>query len=460
MKNEIINLGNDKMFAYHSAGKFVATTKPSRESTTATSNYRVNASPALGDSTSKYPAVAPWGKKNNWPQLILESISKYGIGLNGLKFNRNLMIGKGLALFEDLNSDGKIDNRIVRFSEEREINEFLKRCRYKRYFKDAANDYEYLSINFAQVILTKNFQKIDRIVRTDPADCRFQVMNPETKRIEKMYLSSKWADGISHTHESVEELWVIDPLMSADEVREWAKKNKIYKFVYPAFDTMIGRKYYPFKAWHAVIENGWLDVALAVPEMKKALFENQMSIKYHVEIPEGYWRAKYGQDKWANYGEKRKDELRNETLDKINTWLTGPQNTGKTLLTFYDVDDTGRELPQIRVNPVDDKMKDGAYIPDTQNANIEILGSMDLDPTMVGFGFAGSKLGAGSGSDKQQAYNMRTGMKTSDREIILEPFEFAWEYNGYDENKKLGFKDLQLTKLDANPTGAQTVMEG
>lgn len=460
MSFTVISTDDKGMFAYDKQRQVVATTKPTRSSgTTSTSNYRFHQSPGIGDSTSTYPKAAPWGKNNDWPQLIIESIRKYGIGLNGLKFNRNLLHGKGVKLLQN-GVDGKLAPQLVEPTNHPEINQLLKRSKLKRYFREAANDFEYHSINFAQVILTKNFQKVDRIVRTDPADCRFQVMNPATNRIEKVFLSSKWADGVPHTHESVEPLWLIDPLMDPDEVRAWAKKNKIYKFVLPCRDTMTGSKYYPFKAWHAIIENGWLDVALAVPELKKALFDNQMTIKYHIEIPEGYWRAKYSQEKWGNYSNKKKDELRSETLDKVNDWLTGPTNTGKTLMTFYDVDEMGNKLPQVTVTAVDDKMKDGAYIPDTQNANIEILGSMDIDPTLAGFGFAGSKLGAGSGSDKRVAFNLRTSMKTSDRDVVLEPFDFAWEYNKFDPKLRLAFVDHTLTTLDENPTGSQSVTEG
>ena len=460
MSYNIITTSNEGMFAYDKQRQIVATTKPSRSSAdTNTSNYRFHQSPSIGESTSTYPAAAVWGAKNDWPQIIIESIRKYGIGLNGLKFNRNLLHGKGVRLLQN-GVEGKLAPQLVELSDKPEINALLKRSRYKRYFREAANDFEYHSINFAQVILTKNYQKIDRIVRTDPADCRFQVMNPDTNRIEKVYLSSKWADGIPHSHASVQELWLVDPLTPADEVREWARKNKVHKFMLACRDTMTGSKYYPFKAWHAIIENGWLDVALAVPELKKALFDNQMTIKYHIEIPEGYWRAKYGQDKWGNYSNKEKTRLRNDTLDTINDWLTGPKNTGKTLMTFYDVDEMGNELPQVRITAVDDKLKDGAYIPDTQNANIEILGSMDIDPTLAGFGFSGSKLGAGSGSDKRVAFNLRTSMKTSDRDVVLEPFDFAWEYNGFDEKLHLAFVDHSLTTLDENPTGKQTVTEG
>ncbi|MGB1301822.1 MAG: hypothetical protein ACPG5O_11455 [Pseudoalteromonas tetraodonis] len=386
-------------------------------------------------------------------------MSDYGIGLNGLKFNRNLLHGKGVRLIQEA-EDGKLNPQVVPFHKQKGIHTLLKNSRHKKYFRESANDYEYFSINFPQVILTKNFELVNKIVRTDPSDCRFQVMNPATKRIEYCFLSSKWHEGVTHTHESVEALPVADPLMTAEEVKAWAKKHKIYKFILPVMDTMVGRKYYPFKAWHAIVGNGWLEVALAVPALKKALFQNQMSIKYHVEIPEGYWRAKYSVDKWTNYSNSEKDRLRGETLDRINEWLTGVENTGKALITFYDVDEMGNELPQVRITAIDDKMKDGAYIPDTQNANIEILGSMDIDPTLAGFGFAGSKLGAGSGSDKRTAFNLRTSMKTPDRDVVLEPFDFAFEYNGYDESLRLAFIDHQLTTLDENPTGKQSVTEG
>ena len=72
------------------------------------------------------------------------------------------------------------------------------------------------------------------------------------------------------------------------------------------------------------------------------------------------------------------------------------------------------------------------------------------------FSIPGGKLGAGSGSDKREAFTILSALKKHDRETTIEIFEFIQQYNNWDPSIKFGFENTILTTLDANPTGSQT----
>ena len=125
---------------------------------------------------------------------------------------------------------------------------------------------------------------------------RYEKINKSTGLIENAYFCHNWSASTKSDSEFVRKLPVIDSYWSADQVKEYCKKKKIYKFVMPTFYPLMNETYYPEADWHAVFHNGWMDVANSIPEFKKALFENQLNIKFVVHISEEYFTRTYGGD--------------------------------------------------------------------------------------------------------------------------------------------------------------------
>ena len=81
---------------------------------------------------------------------------------------------------------------------------------------------------------------------------------------------------------------------------------------------------------------------------------------------------------------------------------------------------------------------------------------MGVDPSVIGAGIPGGKLGAGSGSDKRVAFNILQSLKTADRDITLSILEFIQDFNDWDPKIKFAFENIEITTLDKNPTSTQT----
>jgi hypothetical protein len=401
--------------------------------------------------------IASWGKNNDYPQKVISEIKKSGSGSSALRFLRKSHYGNGFVLMDVTpDENGKKSARLVDVTQYPEINDFLKRSQFGRFMKETIADLEWFSIAFPEYILSNNFEKINRVKRHRTAWCRFEIMDDKSGLVENVYISEKFGkESVSPDSEYVSVVPLIDSYWSAEEVREYCRQNKIYKFIRPVFYPLIDEAYYPEAEWHAIVKNGWLDVANSVPEYKKNIFLNQVSIKYHIEVDERYFETVYDSD-WREYSVDKRKEIRQDLIDGINESLVGNKNAAKSIQSMMFIDDKGLQTSAIKITTVDDKLKDGSYLPEAEAANSEILFALGVDPSLIGAGIPGGKLGAGSGSDKNNAYNILQALKKTDRETTLETWDFIADYNGYDPKIRGQFENNVMTTLDKNPTGTQT----
>lgn len=410
------------------------------------------------DVKDKQGIIASWGKANDYPQQVIKEVKKNGTATSAIRFLRKAHYGNGLVLMRNEVSDaGKQDPKVVPLTELPDINAFFRKSQMKRFWKETIIDLEWFSIGFPEYILSNNYATINRVKRQKTAWCRFEMMNEENGLIEHVYISEKFGKGgsVDVNSEFVEKVPLIDSYWSADEVREYCKINKITKFIRPVFYPLLDEAYYPESGWHAILKSGWLDVANSVPALKKALFANQMTIKFLIEIDEQYYKNIYAEE-WSKMKVEERKKIRTDLVDSINTGLVGNDKAGKSIQAMMYTDSTGKQVSAIKITSIDDKLKDGIYLPEAAAANSEILVATGVDaPLIGGAGIPGGALGAGSGSDKREAFLIHQALSKTNRETTLEIFEFIQEYNKWDETIVPGFENTILTTLDKNPTGMQ-----
>ncbi len=409
------------------------------------------------DVKDKSAEIASWGKKNDYPQAILKQVRLNGSASSGLRFLRKTHYGNGLILVRDIATDGKKNTQMVDLSEVPQIRDFFQKSQMNRFWKETILDLEYFSIAFPEYILSENFQQINLVRRQKTAWCRFSVPNPENNLVEYVYISEKFGkEAVDASSDYVEEVPLIDSYWSVDQVKQYCKDNNIKKFIRPIFYPLIDEAFYPKSEWHAVVESGWLDVANSVPALKKALFQNQMTIKYLVEINEMYFEKIY-QENWVKFTPDERMNIRKKVIDSINESLSGNDNAGKAIQSMKFLVD-GKEISAITITAIDDKLKDGSYLPEAEAANSEVLFALGVDPSLIGAGIPGGKLGAGSGSDKREAFTILSALFKTNRETTLEVYDFIAQYNGWDTTIRAAFENTILTTLDANPTGSNSVI--
>lgn len=399
--------------------------------------------------------VAYWGSDNLYPDKIITAMKKSTAGKRGLAVRQRTHFGAGVMLFKrayeaEREKITQIDRTTVK-----EIDEFWKKAKVDRLIRECIVDAEWWSFGFVEFITSVDFKKILSARRLTAAQCRYAVIDPEVGRPEKIFISAHWDEHPTLTDtKKVAEVQLIDPYWSSEETLEYLRKNKIRKFAMPYGYPSVDGSYYPPADWHTAFEAGWIEVASSVAEMKKTLFENQVTVKWHIQIPENYWQAKY-KDLWEDWTDDQREQKRGETLKALENVLTGKKNVGKAIQTFFDVDDNGRALPGVKIDEIGASFKEGTLIPDSSAANSEILFAQGVDPSLIGAGIPGGKLGAGSGSDKREAFLILNALLHQDRESILEVLHFVKDYNGWPQDHFFGIENITMTTLDSNPTGQQ-----
>ena len=84
---------------------------------------------------------------------------------------------------------------------------------------------------------------------------------------------------------------------------------------------------------------------------------------------------------------------------------------------------------KIEIIAIDDKVKKDGWVPSSNAADAQIAQGMGLHPSQLGLAPEGGKMGAGSGSDQRESYNTVITTNTIDQQILLEPLNWAAQYN-------------------------------
>ena len=145
------------------------------------------------------------------------------------------------------------------------------------------------------------------------------------------------------------------------------------------------------------------------------------------------------------------------TSKKIEVLIELTDFTGLKVYQESKFIEEGKEYSAVTITAIDDKLKDGSYLPEAEAANSEVLFALGVDPSLIGAGIPGGKLGAGSGSDKREAFTILSALFKTNRETTLEVYDFIAQYNGWDTSIRAAFENTILTTLDANPTGSKSV---
>ena len=116
----------------------------------------------------------------------------------------------------------------------------------------------------------------------------------------------------------------------------------------------------------------------------------------------------------------------------MTSWLTW-RILEKALVTYAFYSKAKQDyLTGWKINVIENKLENSAYLPDSQAANSEILFAIGVDPCLIGAGLPGGKMGAGSGSDKREAYWMLNADMGTDRAVSLSPLYFIRDFNHWD----------------------------
>lgn len=405
---------------------------------------------------------AYWGTNNLQPIKMAKLIDECGVLNAGIEAKARICIGKGLKPVIVTGIDAK-GEETYEFVYDAEIQEWLDNNHHFTNNITAVRNLLGYGWTHERIILTGDGQKIAKWKVDDVSNIRLGKKNTQSK-IVKTYIAADWSKVASSDTGSK----YVKPIDLLEENNELGHLQKLMKSISNAKEFSIinrsylnTKQYYPNPLWWSA--RAWAEMTTKVPEMKVAMMNNQMSIKYIITIHEQYF--KQSDAKWDSYTSDEKQAKFLELVGEINKNLSGNDKAFKSIATRQWRDPaTNTDIPLIKIDAIDDKIKDGKLLVDSGAGNKEILFALMMNPAIMGANTFGGDYsgGAGSGSDIREAYLVQIMLMEAERQMNYKVMNLVKEVNGWAkkyEGKNLQFRypNLILTTLDTGGSTAPTV---
>lgn len=391
--------------------------------------------------------LVSWGQNNDFPQIADEIITRTGVLNTGLKFLRNLTIGQGIfpCIVAGIDDSG---NEVLKPVDNADIHTFLSGRLVRRYMEKILRDYLKFGVGFVQLLPSVTGNSFAGINPLNSLYCRIT----EMKGTEQFCVVSGKFPDIPNVFDKFRLLSDYDP--------EWdlsllltEGKIKGQSFVYAVRDSWSNNDHYSCPVWWAAQQAGWIDIAHSVPKFLLKAYENQVTLKWHIQIPYAFWEKKFPYAVYPEGSEQRKSEI-SKYMQSIEDNLCGKDNAEKPLITMYGINESnGRIEEEWKITALDNKSKDAEKLVTSAAANSEILFSLMINPNVLGAGMpGGAYAGNQGGSNIREAFLVNIANAWIDRQNILDPLECYLRFNGV-KNVSLRFRNTILTTLD---TGSGT----
>lgn len=409
------------------------------------------------ETDDKANGIAYWGTDNNLPLEMIKDVEATGVLSGAISAKARIALGKGPhpALFMGYAKDGTEE---IEFINNNEITDWLELNNAFDYSDDSMQDLFKLGNGFTKLLFNHDRSYLSHFSREDAAMCRFGMPNERTGNVDKLYISSDWERFTSI--ESDKDKFKVLPLLDRKfPYQDLLSRKSGNVFALSMQYTLSGRSFYAPSPWYAARK--WVKIAQGVPEMKEAMFKNQMSIKYLITIHPKYWEIlKPG---FNDLSPQQQVDVINEHNEKLHAALKGGDNSYKSILNTKVMDDDTRTVVNaIEITTIDDKIKDGKLLPDSNAADIEILLPLMINPSLFGVEFGNGDAyggGAGSGSNIREGYLIQLMLVEKERRLINKVFDIAKRVNGWQKKYQdrgslvLRYPSQILTTLN---TGAAT----
>lgn len=384
-----------------------------------------------------------WGKDNLLPNRREELLCASNIVPTLICTKRDITIGAGIFCYKEIYKDGQIIIEPTQMPPE--VQEFIERLEEDDYFEDAAGElFKHANI-FTEFIRNKG----GKIHSLKSIPCK-QVRAGVERRmgyIRDFFVCNSWEEGMANVKNK------------KVRIPGYMPGVKQSKFMYHVGDRLLkpDGTYYCPSYWSG---KTWIELANSIPEFHKNNLLNSYSIKYHIQIPKSYFDQKNSISTSEKNREKAAEELKRakqKLIDELNSFLAGVENTGRAFFSSYELNmAAGKEFPGIKIEPLKVDMQDEALLKLFDKSNSANISAQGVHPTLAAIETQGK---LSSGSEIRNAFLMYVAIKAPNpRKSLLKPLKIVQKANGWPSDIQFGFRDIEITKLDEDPTGTQQIV--
>lgn len=394
--------------------------------------------------------VSPWGDNNEMPWEIADDIRNCGVLAAALDAKARIGNGKGIApfLLTNIDSDGKEE---LEYVDDDQVHDWLEQNESFEFGYDSSYDKHAYGWTCGSYVLNFKKDQITRVKRHDVFEARLEKRDPATRLIQNLYLSADWRlSGTVYNPKKEARIKLLEEGNEFAQLTEALKANSnLLEYGFINRTLRNGSQYYPIPTYRS--GRAWVSIARSVPAFKRAMYAQQMSIKYIVIIHPKFFEDKYGQLDWNKYTADKKKELRSEYNEKINAYLAGENNAYKSIITGGFTDNTGILVPYVSITAIDSKTPGGEYLPDSGAANSEILFALMINPALMGAGNPGGKAygDTSGGSNVRESFLVQIMIMEAERRLNSSVFNVVKKFNGWS-------KRLEVNRTVTPVTGAAT----
>lgn len=399
--------------------------------------------------------IASWGPNNDWPKRADEIINKVGTLNTGLRFTRNFTLGQGIfpCIISGYDEKG---NELMTAPKDQSLAIFANSRIVRRYMEKAIRDFLKLGIGFVQFLFNEDGSQIVGVNTINAKYCRLTVADKDGL-IEKCIVSGRWPDNPAEGEYTVYDvLDEYDPFADLQR-RRWANQTKGKSYVLCIRDSWSNNEYYSSPLWYAAYLAGWVDIANMVPAFLKKAYTNQITWKWHIQIPYAFWDKQFPVNQYASV-DLRKAAIE-QYMDDVENNLCGVDNADKPIFTFFEINPmNGKAEEKWIIEPLNNKLNNEQNLITSAAANSEIMFAIMVNPNVMGAGMpGGAYAGNQGGSNIREAYLVNVANAWLDRQTILDPIEIYHRFNGGDESVEWRFRNTVLTTLDSGSGTSKTL---
>lgn len=358
---------------------------------------------------------APWGTNDRRPSEVRTKIGKVAIAGRVMQDIANRLFGNGLVYYrrEDFRRAGTNAEPAYITA----IEEFMEENRMETdWFFSQCLDHVYHVNNFSEGVMSKSGDFIPLIAHKESEFCRLELQNERTLNIDHLYYSPDFAIHYNVDRSRLAKLKLAPRYGS----QRWLRDFKGTNFAWHSCIRTPGTIYYAQQFWLGLLrDGGWLDVSVSVPEAVNAMMENQITLKYQILIPETYFEIVHPE--WNGFSSAERLSKIEALRSKIERTLKGSKNAFKSITTVFKQDMiTGASAGKIEINAIDDKVKKDSWVPSADKSDAQVVQGLGGHPSLIGLAPEGGSMGAGSGSDKRELYNIEIDTNNIQQRNILE----------------------------------------
>ncbi|MBR1789502.1 MAG: hypothetical protein IJ762_10005 [Bacteroidaceae bacterium] len=401
--------------------------------------------------------VVPWGADNNLPYQLKEAVEKNSVMSQDMFFNVLTCYGRGLE-YMDLKTRSE---KKPLPSSDHEVTRFLLRNSVKRFFAEQITDMKYYFFSVCVVILSRDRQRIVRLVHKDACHVRFEKAD-ERGRINHIFFAD-WKDNESPENvEVVPLLDEYDPLgdllarteKEKDELGRFVRAPKSQcKFAIVCKMPTVGSHYYPIPYYSAVLRDGWYDIYGLLTSSKMTKLRNGQQIRYHVEINTNFWEER-ARSRGISMNTESFETMKTEFISQLRDYLGGSKNSDKLIWSEFATLLDGKERHDIKINVVDTSKAGNEYNDDVAEASNVLAYSDNVHPNLAGATPGKSQMN-NSGSDKRELFTMKQALETMPLDMMMVVHQTVIYFNGWDKKVYPDVPMILLTTLDKNTDAKQ-----